>query len=61
MEKRKESSGGSSNDAPTADAGGLYTVMEMENITLNGTESSDPDTYDTLSYLWDVTKAHYVS
>ena len=40
------------NVAPTADAGGPYSVDEGASIVLNGTESSDPDG-DLLTYLWE--------
>jgi hypothetical protein len=42
------------NSAPTADAGNDQIVSEGDNVTLNGTSSSDPDG-DTLTYSWNQT------
>jgi hypothetical protein len=42
------------NDAPTADAGGPYETREGQNVTLDGSGSTDPDTGDTLTYAWDL-------
>ena len=41
------------NTAPTADAGGPYSINEGENLTLNANGSSDPD-LDLLTYKWDL-------
>jgi len=41
------------NDAPTANAGGVYSINEGEPLTLNGGGSTDPDG-DTLTYAWDL-------
>ncbi|WP_419195274.1 DUF4347 domain-containing protein, partial [Novipirellula herctigrandis] len=41
------------NQAPTADAGGTYTINEGDSLSLVGSGSSDPDG-DTLSYAWDL-------
>ena len=40
------------NDAPTADAGADATVIEGASVTLDGTDSSDPDASTTLTYAW---------
>lgn len=40
-----------SNNPPTADAGGPYTVNEGSTVQLNGT-GTDPDAGDTLTYSW---------
>ncbi len=42
------------NDAPTADAGGAYTINEGQDLTLDASGSSDVDSTDTLSYAWDL-------
>ena len=42
------------NEAPSAVAGGPYSVLEGSTVTLNATGSSDPDAGDTLSYAWDL-------
>ncbi len=41
------------NTAPTADAGGPYTVAEGGSVALDGTASSDLDG-DSLTYAWDL-------
>jgi hypothetical protein len=41
------------NDAPTANAGGPYTIAEGQQLQLNGSASSDFDG-DTMSYLWKI-------
>lgn len=41
------------NHAPTADAGGPYTITDGDPLTLDAGLSSDPDG-DPLSYTWDV-------
>ncbi len=41
------------NFAPTASAGGSYTIIEGGSLSLNASGSSDPDG-DTLSYSWDL-------
>jgi hypothetical protein len=42
------------NRAPTADPGGPYEGMPNSTITLDGTDSSDPDPGDSLTYAWDL-------
>ncbi|MEM7798547.1 MAG: Ig-like domain-containing protein, partial [Chloroflexota bacterium] len=43
------------NVAPTADAGGPYTVVEGETVVLDASGSSDPNqTTNTLSFGWDL-------
>ena len=44
---------GTTNQAPTADAGSDRTVKVDESMTFDGTGSSDPDAGDTLTYEWD--------
>lgn len=41
------------NQPPTASPGGPYQVNEGDSIYLDGTNSSDPDENDTLTYEWD--------
>ena len=45
--------GGSTNDAPTADAGGPYGIAEGDPVTLDASLSTDLDG-DLLSYAWDI-------
>ena len=55
------------NNAPTADAGAYQDLEPGDLVTLNGSNSSDPDPDDSLSYLWDqksgtpVTLSNYTS
>jgi len=42
------------NTAPSADAGGLYTISEGDDLQLDASGSSDPSPADTLSYAWDL-------
>ncbi|RLJ18334.1 hypothetical protein DJ031_11785 [bacterium endosymbiont of Escarpia laminata] len=45
----------SGNAAPTANAGGPYTINEGEGVTLDGSGSNDPDNGPSpLSYAWDL-------
>jgi hypothetical protein len=44
---------GGSNQTPTADAGGPYTINEGNSLNLDGSGSSDPDS-DPLAYAWDL-------
>lgn len=46
--------GGPSNESPTADANGPYSVDEGNSISLNGSGSSDPDG-SIVSYSWTIT------
>ena len=46
-------SGTSSNVAPTANAGGPYTIKEGESLSLDGSQSKDADG-DTLKFGWDI-------
>jgi hypothetical protein len=43
------------NDTPTADAGDDQTVLEQSTVTLNGSNSSDPDVDDVIFYQWNQT------
>ena len=47
--------GEEANEAPTADAGADITISLGERATLDGSNSSDPDIADTLSYAWTIT------
>jgi hypothetical protein len=40
------------NDLPTADAGDDQTVLEKSTVTLDGSNSSDPDIDDIITYQW---------
>lgn len=42
------------NEAPTAHAGGPYTVPEGSSTTLDASLSTDPDVGDELTYAWDL-------
>ncbi|CAL1124794.1 unnamed protein product [Cladocopium goreaui] len=42
------------NDAPVAHAGGTYSILTGEGLTLNASASSDADPLDTLTYRWDI-------
>ena len=44
---------GPPNNPPVADAGGSYSGTEDIAITFDGSASSDPDSGDTLTYVWD--------
>jgi hypothetical protein len=44
----------SDNAAPTADAGGPYSVDEGSTLVLDGSGSTDPDADDVLTYEWDL-------
>ena len=47
-----DTTGGAGNQAPTADAGGPYSALTFENITFDGSESTDSD--GTIeNYTWD--------
>ena len=46
-----------SNSAPLVDAGNNITLRTTETATLDGGGSSDADTGDTLTYLWEITSA----
>ena len=50
----------SANQIPTAHAGDDQTVDEGTDVTLNGT-ATDPDTDDTITYLWSQTKGPTVT
>jgi hypothetical protein len=43
------------NDLPTADAGLDQTVLEKSTVTLDGSNSSDPDIDDSMTYHWEQT------
>jgi hypothetical protein len=43
------------NDTPIADAGDDQTVLEQSTVTLDGSNSSDPDVDDIMSYQWNQT------
>ncbi|MCP4344156.1 MAG: hypothetical protein GY795_01345 [Desulfobacterales bacterium] len=51
----------SGNRPPVADAGPDSTVEEGEEVTLNGSNSSDPDPDDTITYKWSQTKGTVVA
>lgn len=42
------------NAAPTAAAGGPYVIAEGQSLTLDGSDSDDPDAGDILTFSWDV-------
>ena len=42
------------NGPPVADAGGPYSIVEGQSLTLDGSGSHDPDAGDTLSYSWTI-------
>ena len=46
---------GTTNAAPIADAGPNQHVQERDTVTLDGTNSADPDDGDTLTYSWSQT------
>ena len=41
------------NDLPTADAGDDQTVLEQSTVTLDGSNSFDPDIDDSITYQWE--------
>ena len=43
------------NDTPTADAGDDQTVLEQSTVTLDASNSSDPDVDDIMTYQWNQT------
>ncbi|MEM6468730.1 MAG: dockerin type I domain-containing protein [Planctomycetota bacterium] len=42
------------NEAPTADAGGPYTIDAGQDLVLDASSSSDPDSGDSLTFAWDL-------